>query len=103
MLPFMMQNLHSSAIKKYLFELLKGKYVRNEKFIDRISASITTKEDYESLGSLVVDIFETGFLKAVDEYRGQLAKMGLKVSIVPEKKPNDSSENSIFGQPEKSG
>lgn len=102
MLPFMMQNLHSSAIKKYLFELLKGRYVRNEKFIDRISATITTKEDYEALGNLVVDIFETGFMKAVDEYREQFAKMGMKVSIVPDKKP-EAKENRIFGQSEKSG
>lgn len=101
MLPFMMQNLHSSAIKKYLFELLKNRYVRNEKFIDRISAGIATKEDYEALGNLVVDIFETGFMKAVDEYRDQFAKMGMKVSVVPEKKP--SSGPSIFGQSEKSG
>lgn len=102
MLPFMMQNLHSSAIKKYLFELLNGRYVRNEKFIDRISATIVTKEDYEALGSLVVDIFETGFMKAVDEYRDQLAKMGMKVSIVPDRKPS-VPESRIFGQSEKSG
>lgn len=102
MIPFMMQNLHSAAIKKYLFELLKGRYVRNEKFIDRISAGITTKEDYEALGSLVVDIFETGFMKAVDEYRDQFTKMGMKVNVVPDRKPS-APESRIFGQSEKSG
>lgn len=102
MLPFMMQNLHSAAIKKYLFELLKGRYVRNEKFIDRISAGVNTKEDYEALGSLVVDIFETGFMKAVDEYREQFAKMGMKVNVVPDRKP-EANASRIFGQSEKSG
>lgn len=97
-----MQNIHSSAIKKYLFELLKERYARNEKFIDRLSSTVATKEDYESLGSLVVDIFETGFLKAVDGYKDELAKMGLRVNVVPEEKPRDSSAR-IFGQSEKSG
>lgn len=85
-----------------MFELLKGRYARNEKFIDRLASTVSTKEDYEALGSLVVDIFETGFLKAVDEYKGQMAKMGLRVNIVPEEKPKDPTSR-IFGQSEKSG
>lgn len=97
-----MQNIHSSAIKKYLFELLKERYAKNEKFIDRLSSTVATKEDYESLGNLVVDIFETGFLKAVDGYKDELAKMGLRVNVVPEERPRDSSAR-IFGQSEKSG
>lgn len=102
MLPFMFQNIHSSAIKKYLFELLKERYSRNDKFIDRMASSITTKEDYESLGNLVVDIFETGFLKAVNEYKDQLAKMGMRVDIVAEQRPRTDGKK-IFNQPEKSG
>lgn len=98
----MFQNLHSSAIKRYLFDLLRERYAKNEKFIDRISSTISTKEDYEALGGLVVDIFETGFLKAVNEYRDQLAKMGLRVNIVPEGRPKEQ-QTSIFGQSEKSG
>lgn len=101
MLPFMFQNLHSSAIKKYLFELLGAKYMRNEKFIERLTSTVSTKDDYEALGNLVVDIFETGFLKAVDGYKDQLAKMGLKVNVVPEERPKDPHSR-IFGQ-EKSG
>jgi hypothetical protein len=98
----MFQNLHSSAIKKYLFELLGHKYARNEKFIDRLASTVATKEDYESLGNLVVDIFETGFLKAVDGYKDELAKMGLRVNVVADEKPKNSSAR-IFGQSEKSG
>ena len=45
MFPFM-QNIHSSAIKKYLFELLNERYAKNEKFIDRLSSTVATKEDY---------------------------------------------------------
>lgn len=98
----MFQNPHSSAIKKYLFEILKERYSRNDKFIDRLASSVSTKDDYESFGNLIVDIFESGFLKAVNEYKDQLAKMGLKVDVVPEKK-NQSVGKKIFDQSEKSG
>jgi hypothetical protein len=98
----MFQNPHSSAIKKYLFEMLKERYPKNERFIDRLASTVSTKEDYEALGSLMVDIFESGFLKAVNEYKDQLAKMGLKVNIVPDSRPK-SQGKAIFGQPEKSG
>lgn len=101
MFPLMFQNLHSSAIKKYLFEMLKDKYQRNEKFIDRLSAVVTTKEDYESLGMLVVDLFESGFMRAVDEYKGQMAKMGLKVNVVADQPAREGPK--IFDQSEKSG
>lgn len=98
----MFQNPHSSAIKKYLFELLKEKYSKNEKFIERLTSYVVTKEDYEALGILIVDIFETGFLKAVDEYKDQLLKMGLKVEVVPENKSKKNIKK-IFDQSEKSG
>lgn len=103
MFPFMFQNPQSIAIKKYLFEMLKERYGRNERFIERISSMITTKEDYDGFGSLITDIYETGFLKAVNEYKDQFTKMGMKVSVVAEEKPRNP-EHRIFGQsPEKSG
>lgn len=102
MFPSMFHNLHSSAIKKYLFELLRNRYEKNEKFIDRISSTITTKEDYEDLGRLMADVFEAGFMKAYNEYKDQLAGMGLQVRIVADEKQGGESKR-IFNQPEKSG
>ncbi len=102
MFPFMFQNPQSIAIKKYLFEILKERYGRNERFIERISTLIATKEDYDGFGSFITDIYETGFLKAVNEYKDQFHKMGMKVSVVPEERPKDPG-NRIFGQSEKSG
>lgn len=100
MLPFLFQNPQSITIKKYLFEILKDKYPKNEKFIDRLASNISTKEDYEGLSMLIADIFETGFLRSVDQYKEQLSKMGMRVNIVPEEKPINSKK--IFDQ-EKSG
>jgi len=91
MLPHMFQNPQSNAIKKHIFELIKERYSKNEKFIERIASGITTKEDYESLGRLITDLYEAGFLRAVDQYRDQFTKMGMKVNIVAEEQPKDSS------------
>lgn len=102
MFPFMNQNLHATAIKKYMFDILKDRYHKNEAFIEKITGMVNTKEDYEALGSLMVDVFELGFLKAYNEYRGQLEKMGLRVGVVPEEKPKGEAKK-IFGQSEKSG
>jgi len=102
MLPFMFQNPQSIAIKKYLFEMLKDRYPRNENFIDRIVTMIQTKEDYERFSKFMADVFETGFIRAVDEYRDQFTKMGMKVGIVAPERPKDPG-NKIFNQSEKSG
>lgn len=99
----MFQNPQSIAIKRYLFEVLKERYGKSEKFIDRLAANVNTKEDYEALGAFVTDIFESGFLKAVNEYKEQFTKLGMRVNIVAEEKPKDPTCR-IFGQSsEKSG
>jgi hypothetical protein len=97
-----MQNPQAFAVRKYLFEMLKERYTRNADYIERMAAGVTTKGDYEALGSLMADVYEAGFVRAVDQYKEQLAKMGMKVNVVPEKAPAKSAP--IFGdQSEKSG
>jgi hypothetical protein len=101
MFPFL-QNPQSIAIKKYLFEILQERYLKNERFIERLSSTILTKEDYDGLGSFVTDIFELGFLRATNQYKDQLNKMGINVNIVAEQS-NKKNNNKIFNQEEKSG
>jgi hypothetical protein len=96
-----MQNPQAFAVRKYLFDMLKERYARNADYIERMAAGITTKGDYEAIGSLMADVYEAGFVRAVDQYKEQLAKMGMKVNVVAEKTPAKSIP--IFGQSEKSG
>lgn len=102
MIPFSFQGVQGNAIKKHIFEMLGDRYARNERFVERLVSNITTKEDYEGVGIFLADLFESGFVRAVDQYKEQFANMGMKVKIVPEEKPRDSSSR-IFGQSEKSG
>lgn len=94
---FLFHNPQSIAIKKYLFELLKERYSKNENFIDRFSNMITTQQDYEDLGKLLVDIFEVGFLRAVNQYKSQFEKMGMKINIVAEETARNPNSK-IFSQ-----
>lgn len=90
-----MQNPQAVAIRKYLFEMLKDRYGKNGAYIDRLASSVVTKEDYESFGSLVADLYEAGFMRAMDQYKEQLARVGMKVSVVPESRPQQGKP--IFG------
>lgn len=94
---FLLNNPQSIAIKRYLFELLKERYSKNEKFIDRFSSTITSQQDYEDFGKLIVDIFEVGFLRAVNQYKEQFEKMGMKINIVPEEVAKNP-KSKIFSQ-----
>lgn len=95
------QNPQSFAVKKYLSEILKDRYGKNADCVERLAAGVSTRADYESLGTLVADIYEAGFLRAVDQYKEQLAKVGMRVNVVAEERPPQGRP--IFGQSEKSG
>lgn len=85
-----LRNPNEIYIKKYMFDILQNRYVNHEKFLEKLAKTITTKEELEDLGKLVVDIYESGFLKAFNEYRNQMEKMGMKMTIVaPENPPQN--------------
>lgn len=89
------QNPQAVAIKRYLFEMLKDRYRKNERYIDRVALSTVTREDYESLGALLADVYESGFMRAVEQYKENISRLGLKVEVVPEER--QKSGKPIFG------
>jgi len=96
-------NPHGFTIKKYLYEILGGKrYVKNEVFIDRLCSVLNTQDDVEKLGIFVKDLYESGFHRAVDRYRGQLEKLGYDITVTQEESKQEVKK--IFpDQSEKSG
>jgi hypothetical protein len=76
-----LRNPNEIYIKKYMFDILQSRYVKHEKFLEALSKFITTKEELENFGKLVADIYESGFLKAFNDYKNQIEKLGLKISI----------------------
>lgn len=90
-------NPNSIHIKKYLYEILKDKYVENEKFIDRMTNHLILQEDAQDFVKLAQNIFEKGYIMAVEQHKEALAKVGMNVRVVP-----NSDSKKIFNQ-EKSG
>lgn len=76
-----MSNPMAHYIKKSMFELLKERYGKHEQIIDRIGNSLTTEKDMKDFISMMIDTYEVGFVRAIDEQRDKLEKLGLGVRI----------------------
>lgn len=86
-----LQNQYPTASKRFFLQLLSqniaGKHWR---IIEKICESIINDEgDYKQLGALVAQIYESGYLCALNQHKEALASVGLEATIVPPpKKPN---------------
>jgi len=92
-------NPYSITIKKFLYEVLKERYVDNEKFIDRICSQLVMQEDVQSFVKIINDAHQKGYILALEQHREALAKVGMSVKITNE---HQIQSNKIFSQ-EKSG
>jgi hypothetical protein len=77
-----MSNPRAFTLRKWFYELLKINYASHDTIIERVSSSLVTERDIEDFGKLIGQVYETGYRKAVDDYRKQIEDMGLKVSVV---------------------
>ena len=68
-------------IKKLVFEISKTKYVENEEIIERLCSLIITKHDGDKFIKLIMDIYESGYKKSVNDQREILEKLGYSVKI----------------------
>lgn len=75
------QNPKTYALKKFMAQLLEHKYGPHDDIISRMTASLITDADMANFGKLISDIYEVGYMKAVAEYKDQLAKLGIKVTV----------------------
>lgn len=71
----------NSYFKKYFFEILKSRYSRNERVIERILFTLTDTE-LKDFSTLISDIYETAYLKCVEDHRKSLENIGYKVNVV---------------------
>ena len=76
-------NPKGQAFKKAMFEILKERYLNSEPIIDRLSVSLLTETDMNQFLKMIADVYEKAYIKAVDDQREQLEKIGLSARIVP--------------------
>ena len=79
-------------MRSYMNQFLGVQYGRNQDIVERVGHYLVTESDFKNFMSLIVDVYESGFMRAVDDYRTKLAKMGIKVEV----------ENSVGSQKENS-
>lgn len=75
------QNNFQRLAKKYLFELLKENYQKNEEMINRLTFTLATEKDVQDLCQIVADAWSCGFKEAVDQYKNKLQGLGYAVVI----------------------
>jgi len=83
-----MQNPKGFAIRKWLADLLGNDYTAHDQLVERISASLVTQKDLEDFGKLIGCVYSAGFMKAFNDYKGQLEKLGLNINLTVED-PNE--------------
>lgn len=79
-----MSNPRSFTLKKWLIELLQERYVPHDTIVERVSTSLATDQDVTDFGSLITQIYESGYRKAVEDYRSQMEQLGIKVTVGPQ-------------------
>ena len=68
-----------------MFDLIKEKYYKNEQIIDRLGTMLANDNDMKSFFTLVTDVYETAYMKSVQDHKEQLTQLGLTATIVAEK------------------
>jgi len=79
-----MSNPRSFTLKKWFVELLGKDFTPHNNIIERISSAIVTEQDMKEFGGLITTVYEKAYRKAVDDYREQVEKLGLKINVVPQ-------------------
>ena len=72
---------YRTVTKKYVFDMLQEHYIKHEKMIDRLSHYLITEEDVKEFCEIIAAAYSQGYLKAVNDYKEQLRKIGYDVSI----------------------
>lgn len=80
MFPYL-SNPNVNFIKQYLFDILKEKYAENEQCIERMSQNLTLRQDAQDFIKLLSDVFQKGYIIAVDQHKEALKEVGMGVKI----------------------
>jgi hypothetical protein len=77
----MFPNQFVLGLHSYMHQFLGVRYDRNQDIIERIGHTLVTEADFKNFMALSVDLYESGFMRAVDEYQQKLSKLGIKVEV----------------------
>ncbi len=79
-------NIYMAAIKQYVQKVMPSKYTEDiDDSLSRISSSLVTKKDVETFLKLLNEIFNSGYIKAIDATKNSLAEHGMIMELVSPK------------------
>jgi len=84
-----MANPRAFTLKKWMADILKEDYGKYDGIIERMAMALQTHDDLQDMGSLISQIYDKAYRKAIDDYKEQAEKLGIKVSIGHTKKSLD--------------
>lgn len=70
------------ALKRIMHQFLEDRYGRNDQIVERVCTALQTQGDMEAFVKMIMDCYELGYTRAVNDHREQLEKAGLTVKIV---------------------
>lgn len=76
----MMHN-YKYALHKFVFELIKERYPKHKEIIERIACYFPTENDTKNIMELMHASYEAGYMKAYEDYKDQMAKMGILATV----------------------
>lgn len=74
-------NPRSYTLKKWFMEMLKEEYPQHDVIVERVAAVLLTDSDVSQFGKLISNVYEKAYRKAIDDYKDQAEKLGIKVNI----------------------
>jgi hypothetical protein len=81
----MIPNKYQYGLSKYMQQFLVNRYPQNKDIIERIGHNLVTEQDFTDFMKLIVDVYEVAYLKAVDQHKVCLEKLGIKMEITQPK------------------
>lgn len=91
------------SFKKFCSDLLAERFVNHENVINKLAKTIETDEDYVSLANLISEVYESGYVRSVEDHKKVLKHHNINIELKrldPHEKK--SANQTIFPQ-EKSG
>jgi hypothetical protein len=76
-----MANPAGFVLKKHMAQILQDKYPQHEEVINRISAVFLTEKDIQSFANMIGAVYETAYMKSVNDHRKILLDLGYKVNV----------------------
>jgi hypothetical protein len=65
-----------------MIQVMGNKAAPYDDLFTRLGTSLVTENDLKVFGDMVNDILGIGYRKAVEDYRDQLKKLGIEVSLI---------------------